>query len=175
MRVIVCLSVLFLAVNAFAQQGGPKPLVKTSIPPVRVVRREDGAYFIDFGRAAFAQFKLQMKLPADNKVAVRLGEKRAGPDRLDAKPGGSIRFLQTTIADGLAVLPKRDARLMPARVGPVMPYRYAELVGLPDGTTTESITKAVSQIAVNYPFNDDAAEFVSSDEQLNAVWRLCKY
>jgi hypothetical protein len=83
--------------------------------------------------------------------------------------------LKTTVADGVAKLTRADARRMPVDVGPVMPFRYVELDGLPDGTSTEKLAKAVTQISVNYPFDDNAASFSCSDEKLNAVWDLCKY
>ena len=170
MRLTIGLSVALLTANAFAQQAAPKLLVKTPIAPIRVVHRDDGVFFIDFGRDAFAQLKLQLKPPIDPKITVRLGEKLSAADHLDAKPGGSIRFLQTTFADGLATLTKNDARRLPPRIGPVMPFRYVELAGMPEGITADELSKAVSQLAVNYPFDDNAAEFNSSNEKLNAVW-----
>jgi alpha-L-rhamnosidase len=171
-RLVLCCALL-LTSKSFGQES--KPLVRTTISPVRVVHREDGVFFIDFGRDAFAQLKLQLDLSPDQKIAVRLGEKLSGPEHLDAKPGGSIRFLQTVISDGLARLPKADGRRMPAEVGPVMPFRYVELKGLSDRTSTDQLAKAVTQVAVNYPFDDSASAFSCSNEKLNAVWNLCKY
>jgi hypothetical protein len=158
-----------------AELTPPKSMVLTPIAPVHVVHREDGVFFVDFGHDAFAQLKLRLEHSADEKITVRLGEKLASPDHLDSKPGGSIRFLQTVIADGSARLTKNDARLMPADVGPVMPFRYVELKGLDEKISTEQLTKALTQVAVNYPFDDQAASFSCSDDRLNAVWTLCKY
>ncbi|MDB5327834.1 MAG: hypothetical protein JWM57_3403, partial [Phycisphaerales bacterium] len=53
MRFVICLYVALLAADVYAQQGPPKSLVKTPISPVRVIRRDDGVFFIDFGRDAF--------------------------------------------------------------------------------------------------------------------------
>ena len=175
MRYLFRVFASLLASSVVAQQTAPKSVAMTPISPIRVEHRQDGVFFLDFGHDAFAQLKLQLDNSADQKITVRLGEKLSDPDHLDPKPGGSIRFLQTVITDGVASLTKADARRMPGDVGPVMPFRYVELKGLPDGTSTEKLAKAVTQVAVNYPFDDNAAAFSCSDEKLNAVWNICKY
>jgi hypothetical protein len=163
-----------------------RPVVTESIKPVQVVRRSDGIWFVDFGSDAFAQLELKIAAPAatdaGRKITVRMGEKVADKDHLDSKPGGSIRFLETvmTTAAGKNLyrpeLTKKDARWMPADIGPVMPFRYAELGNLPDGITADDLkTAGVRQIAAHYPFDDKAADFASSDEKLNAIWALCKH
>jgi alpha-L-rhamnosidase len=175
MKLIPGLIVTLLASTAIAQQVPPKPLQTTAIHPVRVEHREDGVYFLDFGRDAFSQLKMQLDHVDDQKIIVCLGEKLTDRDRLDSKPGGSIRYLQTVIVDGVAKLTKADSRRMPTEIGPVMPFRYVELKGLPQGMSSTELTQAVTQIAVNYPIDDRASEFECSDEKLNAVWSLCKY
>jgi hypothetical protein len=175
MKYLFCIIVTLQATAAFAQQASPRSLTMTPIAPVRVEHRDDGVFFIDFGHDAFAKLKLRLDQSADQRVSVRLGEKLADSDHLDAKPGGSIRFLQTVFADGIAVLPRSDARRIPADVGPVMPFRYVELRGLPQGITREQLAKDLTQVAVNYPFDDKSASFSCSDEKLNELWGLCKY
>src|SRR5438876_538072 len=73
-------------------------------------------------------------------------------------------------------LPAAHARLTPATIGGVMPFRYAELENLPANITAEQLAAgSVRQIATHYPFDDTAADFASSSEKLNAVWAFCKY
>lgn len=160
----------------------PNPRVQEDIKPTRIVQRDDGTFFLDFGRAAYAQFELTLtptSADAGKKITLRLGEMLASPNHLNPKPGGSIRFLENalTLQPGKSAyrpeLTKNDARLMPADIGAVMPFRYVELIGLPAGTTAENLR--VRQIAVHYPFDDSASDFSCSDDQLNAVWNLCKY
>jgi alpha-L-rhamnosidase len=159
-----------------------KPLVKEPVKPARVVKRSDGIYFVDFGRAAFAQLELDLTAPVQpgKKIPVRLGEMLGDPDHVNRKPGGSVRYLETAITTEAnktayrAALAKDDARLMPADIGPVMPFRYVELENLPD-TTVQALTDAIRQIAVHYPFEDAAADFACSHAKLNAIWDLCKY
>jgi hypothetical protein len=177
----VCLGLTLLGTSACAQEGAPKPLVKETIHPLRVVRREDGVFFVDFGRDAFGQLKLDLNLATAANLTVRLGEKLSDASHIDPKPGGSIRYQEEDVAVDagqpvIVHLPRQDARRMPADVGRVMPFRYAELVNVPAGVTAESLAShGVEQVAVHYPFDDKAAEFESSDEKLNAIWALCKY
>ena len=170
----ICI-VLLTCSRLYGQETPPKPLVTTPVAPVNVTLRDDGCFFIDFGRDAFAQFKLQLDIPGGEQVTARLGEKLKTQDHIDSKPPGSVRFLQTTIRDGFAALPGADARRMPQKIGSVMPFRYVELEGLPHGTTTDDVVKAARQIRVNYPFDDNAAEFSCSNDKLNAIWNFSKY
>ena len=177
--------------NIFAQATtesttlATKPLVQEPIHPAHVTRRSDGVFFIDFGRAAFGYLELQLPAPLADKVGrkitIRLGEKLTDSNHIDPKPGGSVRFLEKSIITKAAqttyrpALTKNDARLMPKSVGPVMPFRYAELENLPESTTPDQLSRAVHQITVHYPFDDSAADFACSDPKVNAIWDLCKY
>jgi hypothetical protein len=60
---------------------------------------------------------------------------------------------------------------MPRSVGEVMPFRYCEITGCPVPLKAD----AIAMVAVNYPFDDTASDFRSSDKTLDAVWELCKY
>ena len=58
---------------------------------------------------------------------------------------------------------------MPDAIGEVYPFRYAEI------EYAETIdVQAVKQVCVEYPFNDEAAAFSSSNDTLNAVWEICR-
>jgi alpha-L-rhamnosidase len=151
-----------------------------------VKRRDDGVYFVDFGRDAFAQLELRIPEPANNdagrKIVIRLGEKLAVSDHLHRTPGGSVRFLETsvTMEKGKSAyrveMTGRDQRCIPREIGAVMPFRFVELENMPEGTSAQSLTaNGIRQIAVHYPFNDAACDFVCSDEKLNAIWALCKH
>src|SRR5436190_10496223 len=166
--------------------AAPMPqTIEEPIAPSLVKRRDDRVYFVDFGRDAFGQLELRIPSTDDDagrKVLVRLGEKLADADHLDRKPKGSVRYQETTITieKGKSVyrldLPKRDQRLIPSAIGAVIPFRYVELENLPDGMSAHDLTaNGIRQIAVHYPFNDAASDFVCSDEKLNAIWGLCKH
>jgi hypothetical protein len=161
-----------------------QPLVNEPIHPAHVARRADGVFFVDFGRDTYGYLELAMPtaVKAGEKIVVRLDEKLEDADHIDRKPGGSVRFLQTsvTLMSGQTIyrpaLTKKDDRLMPQSVGAVMPFRYAELENLPESITASALSNgAVRQIAVHYPFDESAADFACSDAKLNAIWDLCKY
>ncbi|MBN1360354.1 MAG: hypothetical protein JW993_07175 [Sedimentisphaerales bacterium] len=160
------------------------PLVTTAVEPVRVVEKGPGHYFVDFGKAAFGTVELTLTSPVSRTpIEVHLGEVATESDSVNRAPGGSRRYrkMTETVDAGthtyrIAITPDSrntgsQAIKMPAYVGEVMPFRYCELVNVPAPIDTSSIR----QIAVHYPFDDNASSFISSDAVLNDVWELCKY
>jgi hypothetical protein len=159
-----------------------KAVVEEAVNPVQVVKREDGVFFVDFGKAAFGRLELEMPgVKGGEKITVRMGEMMSEAEHIKASPGGSVRFWENVVTteEGKTAyrveLPRNDARLMPAEVGGVMPFRYVELAGMPADMTAENLGKSVHQVAVHYPFEEGAAEFACSDKKINAIWDLCKY
>ncbi|MDC0435299.1 alpha-L-rhamnosidase [bacterium] len=119
-------------------------------------------------------------------LIVHLGEQRcADPDdsryRVNRKPAGTIRYIRIEQAiDPRATFtrivippdPRNTGRAsipMPDEIGEVYPFRYAEI----ENARTLDV-EAVKQSYVEYPFNDEAAAFHSSDNTLNAVWNICR-
>ncbi len=159
------------------------PLATTRIKPARVVQKAEGHYFVDFGKAAFGTVELTLTSPeAGRQVEIHLGEVPAG-DAIDRNPGGSRRYRMMTLTldqgtreyRAIITPDKRNtgpqAIKMPDYTGEVMPFRYCEIVNCPSEIDADSIR----QLAVHYPFDDEASRFVSSDAVLNDVWELCKY
>ncbi|WP_269541370.1 alpha-L-rhamnosidase C-terminal domain-containing protein [Cerasicoccus fimbriatus] len=155
----------------------PKPIVVSPIAPVEVREVGDNCWFLDFGKAAFASLQLP-----DNagRLTVHLGEKLTGQGRIDREPPGCIRYCRIehdTARSGPRLVIPADKRNtgkgaipMPAHVGEVFPFRYAEIEAAPGFDATQ-----VKQLAAHYPFDDSAAHFECSDQRLNDVWELCKY
>ncbi|MDD5704357.1 MAG: alpha-L-rhamnosidase C-terminal domain-containing protein [Kiritimatiellae bacterium] len=151
--------------------------------PLEVVAVAPGHTFIDFGKAAFGTIEIVLTCRKAGTVEVHLGEVLSGPHALNREPGGSRRYrmVPVRVAAGTrtyrVALPK-DARntgpsavRIPARLGVVMPFRYAEIVGRHRLPRPDE----VRQIALTYPFNDRAASFGSSCQVLNDVWDLCHH
>jgi len=160
-----------------------KALVQSEIPPASTRLAGDGTLFIDFGRSAFGTLLIPpSRTPQPAGHVVHLGEKLAHDGRLDRNPPGSIRYIRIAQATGPSRGPTRvqippDKRNtgpaaipMPASIGEVYPFRYAEIECA--GGIDPS---AVRRTFVHYPFDDDASAFDSPDPVLNAVWDLCKY
>lgn len=161
----------------------PVELEQTRQPARELAVLPDGNVMADFGRAAFGQVEITVHAAsAGDTLRLHLGEcTRNG--RVDRAPGGARRYrvVVVPLREGThtyrPAIPK-DGRntfgpaiRMPREVGEVMPFRYLEVEG---GKGVLSANDVV-RIAVNVPFDDDAAAFRSNDSVLNAVWELCRY
>ncbi|MFM7208061.1 MAG: alpha-L-rhamnosidase C-terminal domain-containing protein [Planctomycetaceae bacterium] len=156
-------------------------VVTTTDEPARQVRTADGRLFIDFGRATFGW--LELTLPKGHSrldVTVHLGEKATATDAVDTVPGGSIAAQTVAVpvaADARVakVVPEwrpKYAHWIPNAAGAeqVMPFRYAEIRGLP-----ADIVPQVVRVSRHVPFDESAATFACSDPALVEVWDLCKH
>ncbi|MBP5715683.1 MAG: hypothetical protein J6W69_01050, partial [Bacteroidales bacterium] len=170
-----------IALTAWAQ---PSPqLQQTRQTASGIVTLANGNAMLDFGRAAFAQIEIRADASSDNDtLRLHLGE-CAKDGAVDRNPGGSRRYRVVTVPlkqgrhTYRPAIPKDrrntsgTAVRMPDEVGEVMPFRYCEVEGCKSPLNVADVVR----IAVNVPFDDDAAYFHSSDSVLNAVWDLCKY
>lgn len=161
-----------------------KSLQETKVSPVETSFLDDGTLFVDFGKAAFGTIIIPFKKGSNrDSVTVHLGEKLQDTEkRIDSSPPGTIRYIRIeqkvnpNEEQCRIIIPpdERNTALnaikMPSYIGEVIPFRYAEIENGEDIDIS-----ALHQIFVHYPFDDDAADFNSSDDVLNAVWDLCKY
>jgi len=162
---------------------GRYPLVMNEVRPGQILKTGDGSYFIDFCKAAFGTVELTLTSPDEREIEVHLGEAVTADQFINRSPGGTIRYCEIALlikkgTHTYIVCIPRDRRntgdaaiKMPEDVGEVFPFRYCELVNCP----CDIDPSRISQMAVNYPFHDDAAHFESDDHILNAVWEICKY
>lgn len=158
------------------------PLTAEMQQPIHHYQKADGTYFYDFGKAAFAQVQLRITSEKEDSIWIEAAEALQSPGNLLSN-GGNIRykkqglFVKKGTHDYTLVWPpdaKRDARnpvQMPAYIGEVFPFRYLSVSKLAGKIQSGDITRK----AVFYPFDEKAADFVSSDTVLNQVWELCKY
>ena len=183
MKRLILRATAILAIGGQIHAADAVPLEVTSIEPARL-ESHGNVCFVDFGKAAYGNLQITLKgRVADGKFTVRLGEKLQGNGEIDRKPPGSVNFreIEVTTREGQNVykleIPVKKAHLgnkpvkMPAAIGEVTPFRYAEIEKSP--VTLDKFS--VRQLAVHAPFNDKASAFESSDSTLNAVWDLCKY
>lgn len=149
--------------------------------PEVFVKNNDGAYFADFGKDAFAALELNYKPEKAQSLTIRLGEKLKN-GRIDRNPGGNIRYQKVK----LDVYPEREsyqinllpderntnerAIALPDSFPVLLPFRYVEISGAEDLKAEQ-----VTQLAYFNYFDDSASFFTSSDTILNQVWELCKY
>lgn len=162
------------------------PLEMQAIAPLRVVKKGEGHYFVEFAKAAFGTLRFIFNDGAGGAVTVELSEHRSAPDEVwrptpaDLRARSSIGYLKTTMqfsGSREAVTLRLPERSRPTReelpfgIASVMPFRFVELINCPNTITKDN----VRQLAVFYHFNGDASRFASSSKVLNDVWDLCKY
>ena len=159
------------------------------VRPASFVRRDDGTVFVDFGRAAFATVRVTVAVAEPTTLTLRLGEVRAGDYAIDRTPGGSrrCRVVRLDAEPGrrtyrLEIPPdERNTGPYAARVldelFEVTPFRYCEIEGAAPGRAAPATlgSEDVEQLALHYPFDDEAASFHSSNAVLNDVWEFCRY
>ena len=151
--------------------------------PVASVRRADGTWLVDFGREAFGWLELMVEHPVEGEVVrLRIGEALKDDGALNRNPGGSIRYEEECVVleagrTGYRVGMKPGplnhrpiAIKLPDEVPGVMPFRYVEVE-----TAQRSDPPRITQVRLQYPFNEYAASFRSSSTELDAIWELCRY
>lgn len=154
-----------------------KDLVTHTIAPSRFVDLGSGHYFVEFPKAAFGTVDITVTATSSRTVTLRFGEMKNG-DAVVTNPGLDIQYASESlnVSAGtntyrITQHPTVWAGGQPDKLFPTLSFRYVEILDFP-GTLTEA---DISQIAVTYPFDDDASSFTSSDSTLNEVWELSKY
>jgi alpha-L-rhamnosidase len=179
----VLLTALFPSLFSYADSNdwytvSRLPIEVDRIAPVAVVEKEPGHLFIDFGQDSFAGLELTVPNPEPGqKLTVLLGEALSDPQTINPNSGKVVRFQSSEVVleagkeTYRVPLGPKDDRRMSKEIGPVMPFRYVEIEGAPPGFDKDNIR----QLAAHYSFDDNAAQFDSSDPKLNAVWKLCHH
>ncbi len=158
------------------------PIRYQEIAPVKITQKANGHFFVDFGKAAFATIKLTLTSNADKKIEIHLGEKLSDATTIDPKPGGNIAYKKVELQlkqgthEYLVELPRQvshypNSQVLAEHMPEVYPFRYVEIVG----SLSILTTKDIRQYALFYQFDDNAAQFTSSNSDLNRVWDICKY
>lgn len=159
------------------------PLQQRHVDPVSITTNKLGNAVVDFGRASFGWLELMTlrEMLRGGDYVLHFGE-ALKDGAVDRKPGGKIRYAKVRGAlthPGVYRVPfapdkqntSSAAIKLPGEIGTIMPFRYVEVEQCPYSVTKETIR----QIAVTYPFNNEAANFVSSDPRLDEVYNFCKY
>ena len=173
----IFLSTILIVVNSGAVDFTLKNVVTHTIAPNRFVDLGSGHYFIEFPKAAFGTVDVTITATSSQTVTLRFGEKKNG-DAVNTNPGYDIQYKSESLSvtSGTRTYritqhPSVWAGGQPDKLFPTLSFRYVEILNCP-GTFTAS---NINQIAVTYPFDDNASSFTSSNSTLNAVWELCKY
>ena len=159
------------------------PIRYHEIKPVSVEKNADGNQFISFEKAVFGALKLTVEANESNDtIIVHLGEDVSEGNKVNRNPGGSIIYNQIKVAlqpgqtEYLVTIPRfisnyPNSQVLAEHMPEVTSFRYVEIEKLNQELTINKI----SQMALVYQFDDTAADFNSSNENLNQIWELCKH
>ncbi len=130
--------------------------------PVKIVDKGNGDYFVDFGRTWVGGVHYSVADgTAGDGVTVRYGEVTSAENtvRYQLNTGNTYEDVYT-LRDG-----KQSFDTWGIRV-----FRYVEILNAPEPVTKDNL----QALALLYPFDESAARFTSSNDNLNQVWQLSK-
>jgi hypothetical protein len=158
--------------------------VASAVSPESIVELDAQRFLVDFGRVAFGYLELELTASDSGTLSVHFGERGSSKGVLrELDDRSSVRYYEVPLEvhEGKGVYgvhPPRDPRntkpvaiAIPGRFGRIAPFRYVEIEA--PGLELKDIV--ARQIAIHYPWDEYASSFNSSDEDLNALWDLCKY
>lgn len=153
------------------------------IAPKTVVKTNEKAYFVDFGKDAFAHLELHYKSTKSDTLLIRLGEQLEN-GQINRKPTGTIRYTEIKLAVSpekthYVVYLKPDERntkkgvavQMPSSYPVLLPFRYVEI----ENASSNISEKDLIQFVYHIYWKNDQSHFSSSDTVLNQVFDMCKY
>lgn len=185
-RLLITAALLPLFLGIDPVSAAPVRLVDER--PAAVKRIRPDTLLVDFGRVAFGNLRVTPPDGTSGSVTFHFGEASAD-GRVNRKPPGSVRYhrVEAPLKAGQAsvIAPPPDARntntsgkahppaiLTPASWGVVTPFRWVEIEGW---TGPESPEFFIRQSGYAATWQDDAADFRSSDPLLDRIWDLCRH
>ena len=153
--------------------------------PEYTIQSTEGSYLAGFEQSVIGILEFTASVKEDRlPIILHLGERKNEDQTVHKRPGHSnigYEKVEMELKKGthhyvLKVKEKNPkGYLHSQKLAPhypeVMPFRYIEILGDFNLVSIDDIKQA----GLFYYFDDDASSFVCSDENLNAVWDLCKY
>lgn len=152
------------------------------IKPKVLKQTSNNAYFLDFGKAAFATLEFNYNTPEVDTLVFHIGEQLTDY-KINRTPKGTIRYQKIVVpvhpeqhTYTISIKPdkrntKPEAIHLPVSFPVLMPFRYVEI----EHVKGEIQAADFNQIAYFGYWEDNESYFKSSDTILNQVWELCKY
>ena len=142
----------------------------------------DTRVLVDFELDAFANLQIEVDLQRAADLEIVIGEVRSSDNSIDRAPGGfrKVAVMQKSLPQGKSTfafdIPLHQSPYWhtvtvrtPLEAGSeVMPFRYVEING------GEGSAKVIRKELYG-EFDDSAADFKSSSDNLNRTWDFCKY
>ena len=139
------------------------------IEPINITQTGTNQKLLDYGKTAFGSIEIISDQPALFKFELlEKSEVLVNPNnRLSLGYFiGNEKITDSTIVK----LPKRNIpsqKSLPLGMTGVVPFRYVRI-----SSDKENLNYQVKQIKIKYPYKENPSNFISSNKQLNEVWRL---
>ncbi len=130
--------------------------------PVRIVRKGDGHYFIDFGSELAGSTVFMVSGPAGHTVEIRHGEELFEADTVRYDMRCNCRYQEFCTLSGQ---PDEELEFFDYKG-----FRYVEVLQWPEPMTPERVWA----LERHYPFPESASRFESSNHLLNDIWKVCR-
>lgn len=141
------------------------PVRRYTVFPVEIQDRGNGHYFIDFEREFVGGIRLELSgVPTGCRLELRYGE-----ELLPTVPA-SVKFRMRT-GNTYQEFFKLKAGDQALENFGMKTFRYLEILGAPVKLEKNQILG----VALRQELSDSDSEFVSDDDLLNEIYRLCKY
>jgi len=142
-------------------------LTQRNVTPVTIKKTADGQFLLDYGVTIVGGMKLA--IDTGNKggevVSIKAGEVLSDPDNVKWQTAALINNNDAwTLKNGSQSLEHFGFRV----------FRYAQISGLPDFVTEKNLSNYLTTFTLQYPFDDNAASFSSSNAQLNKIWAFSR-
>lgn len=148
----------------------------------KILSLDGNCAFVDFELDAFANLEIKVDLQAAADLEIVIGEVRNADETVNRAPGGyrKVAVMQKCLPAGKSsfafdIPPHKSPYpytlampVPPEAGGEIMPFRYVEING--GCGVVQLIRKEIYG-----DFDDAAADFVSSSDNLNRIWDFCKY
>ncbi|MBD3265596.1 Bacterial alpha-L-rhamnosidase [bacterium] len=138
------------------------PLAVKKVWPEKVIEKEPGRYFIDFGTELAGMTCFRVTGPAGHKVEIRHGEELSGPNEVRHDMRANMKYQEFITLAG-----REDDTI---EFFDYKGFRYVEVLNWPEKLNKEDVWVRNR----HYPFDESACEFSSSNPLLNDIWQLCK-
>jgi alpha-L-rhamnosidase len=173
-------SMILILMSTTAGYSAPVRLVDEA--PIEIKTVAPGVFLVDFGRVAFGNLRFLPPANVKQDITIHFGEAFT-QGRINRKPPGTVRYaVSKVMIEGnkpVVAAPAADVRnthkpaiLTPPEWGVVIPFRWIEVEGWPGELKADQLRR---QSAFASTWDDQAADFKSSDERLNRIWELCRY
>ncbi|UHM93466.1 family 78 glycoside hydrolase catalytic domain [Rahnella victoriana] len=142
-------------------------LTKRNISPVSIKKTTDNKFVLDYGVTVVGGMNLTIDTgdKGGGVVTIKAGEVMKDSQKVQWKTAALVNNNDVwTLKNGPQSVEHFGFRV----------FRYAEVSGLPDFVTEKNLHNYLTTFTLQYPFDDQAASFRSSNEQLNKIWAFSR-